>query len=155
MLTGLKNRYALEEDLEPRLEKDSFYISNFDFDNFRGFNEVYGRNMGDALMAAVAERLKNDFGEHAEIYNITSDEFTFVFKPSVSGAQATNMTQRIFEAMSGYYTIENVTVQLNVSGCTYHYLAGEYISMNSLLSKMDSVMHQAKSNGGKTVLEVR
>ena len=155
VLTGLKNRYALEEETEKRLEKESFYISNFDFDNFRSFNEMYGRNMGDAFLATVAEQLRKDYSEYAEIYNITSDEFTFVFKSSVSGAQATNLTQRIYETMSKYYTIENITVQVTVSGCTYHYLAGEFLDMNAVLSKMDSVMHQAKSNGGKTILEVR
>lgn len=154
VLTGLKNRYALEEDLGSRLESESFNIANFDFDGFRNFNEVYGRDFGDEFLSTIAEQLKAQFSEIAEIYNITSDEFTFVFQPSVTGNQVMGMAQRIAEVMSASYTVYNVTVQLTVSGCAYRYAAGECLSLNSLLSKMDGVMHTVKNNGGNAVLEV-
>lgn len=153
VLTGLKNRYALEEDLVKRLPKDDFHIANFDFDNFRSFNETYGRNFGDEFLALVAEQLKNEFSKYADIYNITSDEFTFVFKSTISGSQASHIVQKIQEVMTKSYTVCNVTVHLNVSGCTYHYIAGEYSSINSLLSKMDGVKRAAKNNGGNIILE--
>ncbi len=153
VLTGLKNRYALEEDLVKRLPKDDFHIANFDFDNFRSFNETYGRNFGDEFLAIVAEQLKNEFSKYADIYNITSDEFTFVFKSTISGSQASHIVQKIQEVMTKSYTVCNVTVHLNVSGCTYHYIAGEYSSINSLLSKMDGVKRAAKNNGGNIILE--
>ena len=153
VLTGLKNRYALEEDLVKRLPKDDFHIANFDFDNFRSFNETYGRNFGDEFLSIVAEQLKNEFSKFADIYNITSDEFTFVFKPGISRAQASHIVQKIQEVMTKNYTVCNVTVHLSVSGCTYNYAAGEYSSINSLLSKMDSVKRAAKNHGGNIVLE--
>lgn len=154
VLTGLKNRYALEEDLGTRLESENLFLVNFDYDNFRNFNEVYGRDFGDEFLSMVSERLKNEFSEYAEIYNITSDEFAFVFKPEISGTQADGYAQKIKEVLSASYTVYNVTVQLTVSGCTYRYNAGECLSLNSLLSKMDGVMHTAKNNGGNTILEV-
>lgn len=154
VLTDMKNRYALEEDIAPRLESENLFLVNFDYDNFRNFNEVYGRDFGDAFLSMVAERLKEEFSDYAEIYNITSDEFAFVFKPEISGAQADAYAQKIKEVLSANYTVSNVTVQLTVSGCTYRYNAGECLTLNSLLSKMDGVMHTAKNNGGNTILEV-
>ena len=77
-----------------------------------------------------------------------------MFQPSVTGNQVMGMAQRIAEVMSASYTVYNVTVQLTVSGCAYRYAAGECLSLNSLLSKMDGVMHTVKNNGGNAVLEV-
>ena len=153
ILTGLKNRYALEEDLSKRLESDNFHISNFDYDNFRNFNEVYGRNFGDEFISAVAERLKDEFSKYADIYNLACDEFTFVFKSNISEAQALHISQKISEVLTSNYTVNNVTVHLNVSGCTYHYLAGEYKDINSLIGKLDSAMHAAKSSANKVIFE--
>lgn len=154
VLTNLKNRYALDDDLDERLAKENFHISNFDFDNFRSLNESYGRNFGDAFLSTIAEKLKNTFGKYAEIYNITSDEFAFVFKPNISQAQAVSMTQHIFELLSNVHIINGTAVQLPVSGCSYHYLAGECANLNVLLNKMDAAMHEAKSHGGRAVVEV-
>lgn len=154
VLTGLKNRYALEEDVGSRLEGENFNLCNFDFDNFRNFNEVYGRDFGDEFLSVISERLKNEFSEYAEIYNITVDEFLFVFKENVNSTQANELTQKIFGVLTASYTVYNVTVQMTASGCSYHYIAGECMSLNSLLSKMDATMHNAKNNGGNTVLEV-
>ncbi len=153
ILTGLKNRYALEEDLSSRLETENFHIVNFDIDNFRTYNETYGRDFGDELLSTISEKLKAEFSQYAEIYNITCDEFSFVFKSDISPAQAMDITQKIAVVMSSAYTIYNITVQVTVSGCAYHYTAGECTSLNSLLLKMDNAMHAAKSNGGNTIFE--
>lgn len=153
ILTGLKNRYALEEDLSSRLETENFHIVNFDIDNFRTYNETYGRDFGDELLSTISEKLKTEFSQYAEIYNITCDEFSFVFNTSISPAQAMDLTQKIAVVMSSAYTIYNITVQVTVSGCAYHYTAGECTSLNSLLLKMDNAMHAAKSNGGNTIFE--
>ena len=152
ILTGMKNRYALEEDLSSRLQSDNFSIANFDFDHFRNFCEMYGRDFGDSFLSVIAERLKNDFAGSAEIYNIGNDEFTFLFDCGLGVAQINDLTQKIADTMSSYYTISNVTAQLSVSGCLYHFSAGDYTTAGSLISKLDSTMRVAKNNGGNTIL---
>ncbi len=154
ILTGMKNRYSLEEDLGARLGFDNFYIANFEYDNFRYFTEVYGRDFGDEFISLVAENLKKEFAEYAEIYNITNEEFAFLFRSEVSDVQATEMLQRIAGLLSAKYVVYNIAVSITVSGCFYRYHAGECNSVNSMLSKMDSVMHIARDNGGNTILEV-
>ena len=144
LLTGMKNRYALDNDISGRLESDRFNIAVFDMDNFRIINDTYGYEFGDEYLAAIAEKLKEEFGEVAEIYNITGNEFCFLFNKEYTESQSMAFVQRIHSVMSS-------TVQLTVSGAAYHYLPGDCLNVNSLLVKLDTTMRNAKMNGGNMV----
>lgn len=154
ILTGLKNRYALENDLGDRLETDQFNIGVFDLDNFRQINDTFGYEFGDEYLAAVAEKLVQDFGEVAEIYNITGNEFCFVFKDDISDSVAQKTSQKIAETMSAPYQINSILAQLTVSGSIYHYLPNDCLNIDSLLIKLDTTLHNVKMNGGNAVYTV-
>ena len=151
LLTGMKNRYALDNDISGRLESDRFNIAVFDMDNFRIINDTYGYEFGDEYLAAIAEKLKEEFGEVAEIYNITGNEFCFVFNKEYTESQSMAFVQRIHAVMCSPFTVLNITVQLTASGAAYHYLPGDCLNVNSLLVKLDTTMRNAKMNGGNMV----
>lgn len=154
VLTGMKNRYALDNDITERLETGRFQIAVFDMDNFRSINDTYGYDFGDEYLAAVAEKLKEEFGEVAEIYNITGNEFCFVFNKNISESQAMGIAQNIQRVMSSPYEVLNLAVQLPCSGAVYHYLPGDCLNVNSLLVKLDTAMRNAKMNGGNMISTV-
>ena len=151
VLTGMKNRYALDNDVAERLESDRFNIAVFDMDNFRIINDTYGYDFGDEYLAAVSEKLKAEFSDVAEIYNITGNEFCFIFNRDITESQAMNLVQNIQAVMSSPYTVLNLSVQLTVSGAMYHYLPGDCLNVNSLLVKLDTTMRNAKMNGGNMI----
>ena len=151
VLTGMKNRYALDSDISDRLESGRFNIAVFDMDNFRSINDTYGYDFGDEYLAAVAEKLKEEFGEVAEIYNITGNEFCFVFNSSVTESQAMGIAQNIQRVMSSPYEVLNLAVQLPCSGAVYHYLPGDCLNVNSLLVKLDTALRTVKMNGGNMI----
>ena len=151
LLTGMKNRYALDNDISGRLESDRFNIAVFDMDNFRIINDTYGYEFGDEYLAAVAEKIKEEFSDVAEIYNITGNEFCFVFNKEYTESQSMAFVQKIHSVMSSPFTVLNLTVQLTVSGAAYHYLPGDCLNVNSLLVKLDTTMRNAKMNGGNMV----
>ncbi len=154
VLTGMKNRYALDNDISERLESGRFQIAVFDMDNFRSINDTYGYDFGDEYLAAVAEKLKEEFGDVAEIYNITGNEFCFVFNKNISESQASGIAQNIQRVMSSPYEVLNLNVQLPCSGAVYHYLPGDCLNVNSLLVKLDTAMRNAKMNGGNMINNV-
>ena len=127
VLTGMKNRYALDNDISDRLESGRFQIAVFDMDNFR---------------------------EVAEIYNITGNEFCFVFNKNISESQAMGIAQNIQRVMSSPFEVLNLAVQLPCSGAVYHYLPGDCLNVNSLLVKLDTAMRNAKMNGGNMISTV-
>lgn len=154
VLTGMKNRYALDNDISERLESGRFQIAVFDMDNFRSINDTYGYDFGDEYLAVVAEKLKEEFGDVAEIYNITGNEFCFVFNKNISESQAAGIAQNIQRVMSSPYEVLNLNVQLPCSGALYHYLPGDCLNVNSLLVKLDTAMRNAKMNGGNMINNV-
>lgn len=154
VLTGMKNRYALDNDISDRLESGRFQIAVFDMDNFRSINDTYGYDFGDEYLASVAEKLKAEFGDVAEIYNITGNEFCFVFNKNISESQAMGIAQKIQHVMSSPYDVLNLAVQLPCSGAVYHYLPGDCLNVNSLLVKLDTAMRNAKLNGGNMISTV-
>ena len=154
ILTGMKNRYALDNDISDRLESGRFQIAVFDMDNFRSINDTYGYDFGDEYLASVAEQLKEQFSSVAEIYNITGNEFCFLFNRDVSENQAMVHAQKIQAVMSQPYDVMNLSVQLTASGAVYHYLPGDCLNVNSLLVKLDTTMRGIKMNGGNAVTSV-
>lgn len=154
ILTNMKNRYALDQDLSERLATDQFNMAVFNVDNFRSINDLYGYDFGDELLSMMAERLRERFGEHAEIYNITGNEFVFIFNRDVSDNMAMQLIDGIVQAFASPYTVSNLTVQLTVTGVHYHYLAGDCLNVNSLLVKVDNVIREAKRAGGAQVRQV-
>ncbi len=151
VLTGMKNRYALDNDVSERLESDRFNIAVFDMDNFRSINDTYGYDFGDEYLATVAEKLKDEFGNVAEIYNITGNEFCFLFNKEISESQAMGIVQNIQAVMSSPFEVLNLAVQLPCSGAVYHYLPVYCLNVNSLLVKLDTAMRSAKMNGGNMI----
>ena len=151
VLTGMKNRYALDSDVSDRLETGRFNIAVFDMDNFRSINDTSGYDFGDEYLAAVAEKLKDEFGDVAEIYNITGNEFCFLFNSSVTESQAMGIAQNIQRVMSSPYEVLNLAVQLPCSGAVYHYLPGDCLNVNSLLVKLDTALRTVKMNGGNMI----
>ena len=154
ILTGMKNRYALENDIASRLESDQFNIAVFDLDRFRQINDMFGYDFGDEYLAIVAEQLKNNFGDIAEIYNIVGNEFCFIFNADIPDSQAQRTAEKILAVMSSPYEVNRIMTQLTASGSIYHYLPNDCLNLDSLLIKMDTTLRQAKANGGNTVYKV-
>ena len=154
ILTGMKNRYALENDILPRLETDQFNIAVFDLDRFRQINDTFGYDFGDEYLASIAEQLKANFSDVAEIYNITGNEFCFIFNSNVSDSQAQRTAEGILAVMSSQYEVNRIMTQLTASGSIYHYLPNDCLNLDSLLIKMDTAVRQVKANGGNSIYKV-
>ncbi|MBR0140795.1 MAG: diguanylate cyclase [Ruminococcus sp.] len=154
ILTGMKNRYALENDIINRLESDQFNIAVFDLDRFRQINDMFGYDFGDEYLAMVAEQLKENFSDVAEIYNIVGNEFCFIFNSDLSDSQVQRTADKILAVMSSQYDVNRIMTQLTASGSIYHYLPNDCLNLDSLLIKMDTTLRQAKANGGNAIYKV-
>lgn len=154
ILTGMKNRYALEKDIGERLQSEPFNMALFDMDNFRSINDTYGYDFGDEYLVQIAEKLQKSFGEYAEIYNITGNEFFVLFNSDISKEKSINLSKNIFTAIGMAYSVGNIGIQLSVSGCAYNYLPGDCSSLDSLLVKMNNTIRNIKKNGGNSMASV-
>ena len=82
-LTGLPNRRALYEELE-RLERramregGSVLVGLVDLDGFKGINDTYGHQQGDAFLQEVSRRLASTLRSSDMLGRIGGDEFVLV-----------------------------------------------------------------------------
>ncbi len=155
ILTGMKNRYALDESLSQLIGNAQFNIAVFDIDNFRMINDMYGYEFGDEYLATVAERLKEEYSEYAEMFNISGNEFCMVFYEHVSDLQAQQLSEQIRQGIGQPTMVANIPVQTTVSSSLYHYLPSDNLDVNTLLMKMDSALHAAKRDGGNRMYQIQ
>ncbi len=79
-LTSLGNRQLLEKDLAIYEGQVARYglrscIALIDIDNFKRFNDRYGREKGDEAIVAIAERLASRSRSGDAVYRVGGDEF--------------------------------------------------------------------------------
>ncbi|MBR0484867.1 MAG: GGDEF domain-containing protein, partial [Oscillospiraceae bacterium] len=154
VLTGLKNRYALEEDLQKRLKNDDVTIAFFGFQDFHELNENYGRNFGDTFLITIADTIKEKYSDTFDIYHTDSDEFCFVLKKYGDQSEADALIPKIMKTISEPFEVSKLKIQLHAAGCVYHYKANECLDFNGLLVKIDRSLKEAKRNTHSGILEV-
>lgn len=76
-LTGAYNRLYYEEQLQ-KLDSISA-IAMFDIDHFKGINDTYGHQCGDAALRSVAEAVLNNIRNTDALIRYGGDEFLIVF----------------------------------------------------------------------------
>ena len=78
LLTGLPNRNQLLVDLKFATKPVVFYLN---IDDFSGFNEFYGSNIGDLVLIAISDILKKfQKIESYALYKLQSDKFILLFE---------------------------------------------------------------------------
>ena len=154
ILTGLKNRYALEEELQKRLKSDDVTVAFFNFDTFHELNENYGRNFGDNFLITVADTVKEKYSDTFDIYHTDADEFCFVLKKFGEQSEADSKIPQIMKTLSSPIEVTKLKVQLHVSGCVYHYKATERLDVNGFFVKVDRALKDAKKSASSGILEV-
>ncbi|MGE4267847.1 MAG: cache domain-containing protein [Deferribacterales bacterium] len=75
-LTGLGNRYKLQQDIETSKKP---CLAIMDIDRFHEINELYGMKLGDGLLSMFADRLTKDVHlKTFELYRLHSDVFAIL-----------------------------------------------------------------------------
>ena len=147
-LTDLGNRKAFGEQLSSALEQaqrqDSpLALIYLDLDRFKEVNDRFGHDIGDALLQAIAERMRNTLRQPDYLYRLGGDEFTLLM-PDSDGASAQILAGRLLATLSHPFElsgnkIDFVTPSIGIALYPEH--AG---SATELIKAADQAMYQAK-----------
>jgi diguanylate cyclase (GGDEF)-like protein len=78
-LSGLANRRRLMSDLDEALASATVEsgrtLAFFDLDGFKAYNDAFGHNAGDALLARLGRDLAKSVSDAGEAYRLGGDEF--------------------------------------------------------------------------------
>jgi len=148
-LTGLANRAALIAELEAALRnrrrrpERSFAVHFVDLDHFKEVNDRLGHLAGDAVLKAVAHRLRQATRGDDLVARLGGDEMVVLQKHVTSGAAAKILATRIIEALSRPMAVAGTQVELGASiGVAMAEPAAE--TAEQILSRADRAMYRAK-----------
>ena len=154
ILTGLRNRYALEQYLSELLASRQFYIGVFDIDNFRQINDQYGYEYGDEYLIAISDRLKAKFSDSVDIFQVHGNEICMIFNDDASDMQVKMMAEQVRQSMGSNTQVSGMLLSSGVSAALYHVLPSESKDVGALLRKLDTALHAAKADGGNRMYYV-
>ncbi len=93
-LTGLANRTMFQERLDQafRVSERGVAVLWIDLDHFKEVNDIFGHDVGDEMLVAVADRLRGVIRETDDIARMGGDEFAVVL-PNVVEDEAQNVAR--------------------------------------------------------------
>jgi diguanylate cyclase (GGDEF)-like protein len=160
-LTGIPNRQAFLETLEAELVRSrkgnkKFAVLFMDLDAFKRINDTLGHDVGDHLLKAVSERLRettrpSDLVSRTELggnnlARLGGDEFTILIPDLERVENALNVAHRVKEAMRRPFLLGAHEIFVTASiGISLYPEDGE--DCNSLLKYADTAMYHAKNCG--------
>ncbi|MGI9409862.1 MAG: putative bifunctional diguanylate cyclase/phosphodiesterase [Hyphomicrobiaceae bacterium] len=149
-LTGLANRLHLLERLEKMLAgrrtPNDFTVFCLDLDHFKHVNDTLGHHIGDTLLRAVADRLRDTVRDSDLVARTGGDEFIIVQPSTGSTQSATALAARIIEVVGAPYHLFGHHVDIGVSvGIA---LSGDETSdAGELIKQADLALYRAKEEG--------
>ncbi|MBA4116185.1 MAG: EAL domain-containing protein [Rubrobacter sp.] len=150
-LTGLPNRALFLDRLEHALaragrHRESVAVLFVDLDNFKVVNDSLGHEAGDALLVAVAERLREILRPEDTLARLSGDEFTVLLEDVEGTSDATVVAERIAVALRDPFVLEGQEAFVTASiGTAFGGSSQE--SPGALLRNADLAMYRAKETG--------
>ncbi|WP_214829194.1 putative bifunctional diguanylate cyclase/phosphodiesterase [Exiguobacterium algae] len=143
-LTGLHNRYALQEQIEQLMEEGRTFTLMFsDLDGFKDINDQFGHHMGDQLLQHIGKRLRSALLPNEYAGRLGGDEFIVVAEHGDVEILTERLRRLVYRPpyyMAG--TLVEVHASIGIVRFPEH---GK--TLKHLLSNADLAMYRAKDKG--------
>jgi diguanylate cyclase (GGDEF)-like protein len=151
-LTDLANRVLFREKMEDALARlrrrnEAFSVFVFDLDLFKAVNDSLGHPVGDALLKAVAHRLRETVRESDTVGRLGGDEFAILQTVEVDQKEAAIvLATRLLKAVCAPYDIDGHQIVIGIS-IGIALAPGHGTDADELLKNADLALYRAKSEG--------
>lgn len=155
-LTGLNNRKWINETLPKLIErtkksKKPFSVGMIDIDHFKSFNDTYGHQAGDFVLASAAKIYKDNIRPTDFSARYGGEEFTLIF-PDQTAEEAKNAAERVRKALAALSLTTPTGIklpQITISiGIAEHH---KNETVEELIERADKALYEAKESGRNRV----
>lgn len=148
-LTGLPNRRVIESGIDEiarhAQEEDRFALAFLDLDGFKQINDYYGHAIGDALLAAFAQRIGFYLRPSDMLARISGDEFLLLLSPIRDQQEVYAYFEAVLQKLKAPYVLDGTEVFGSASvGIALYPEHGS--SYEALRQNADIAMYRAKSD---------
>ena len=155
-LTGLANRVGFEQHLsdamaESRKTRQPLAVMYLDIDHFKRINDTHGHAAGDALLLALAQRLKGSLRKTDLVARLGGDEFVAVMERMHDPRVAARLAHEALQAIRRPFVLADVGIALSVTasiGIAF-FDCGE-MPAGQLVANADAMLYDAKKRGRDT-----
>lgn len=116
-LTGLKNRFAFHE-AEAALREDpnaKCTIIQFDVNNLKKVNDIYGHAEGDKHLSNAARVIRESIGQMGDCYRTGGDEFIAIISEQYDRSDAQRAIRQMEQLLTEYNDQEHPPVVLDIA----------------------------------------
>ena len=149
-LTMLPNRMVFRERIELAVAHADRAVTAavmcLDLDHFKKVNDTLGHPTGDLLLRAVAERLSACVRQVDSVARFGGDEFAVIQVGPERAQDVAILAERIIEALSLPYEIDNHRVNISAS-IGIAMIPADGSDADTLLKNADIAMYRAKAGG--------
>ena len=154
VLTGLANRVQFRERLNDLLLQsratDPVAILLVDLDRFKAVNDTLGHPIGDKLLCAAAQRLRQFVRQNDLVARLGGDEFAIIQTGASQPAAAKSLADRLVHGFAEPFEIGDDQVQVGASvGVALS--PDDGVDPDELLKRADLALYDAKSTGRGTL----
>jgi diguanylate cyclase (GGDEF)-like protein/PAS domain S-box-containing protein len=151
LLTDLPNRVLLADRLSQAMlqcqpRKRSVAVAYLDLDGFKTVNDSYGHDMGDKLLVALSQRIKEALGQGDTLARVGGDEFIAVMVDLENIKDNNLVLEKLLKAAADPVTVGDTVLHVTASiGVTLYPQDGA--DTDQLIRHADQAMYIAKQAG--------
>ncbi|MFP5402580.1 MAG: EAL domain-containing protein [Gammaproteobacteria bacterium] len=151
-LTDLPNRLLVQSRLEHAIDQARRHRSRvgvlfLDLDRFKNVNDSLGHPVGDALIKAVATRLRGGLRDEDTVARMGEDEFLVVIEDLESADAAASVASKLTRLVQEPFQVgdgQEVIVSASIGVSLY---PDDGDSATGLIQHADAALYQAKARG--------
>jgi diguanylate cyclase (GGDEF)-like protein/PAS domain S-box-containing protein len=150
-LTQLLNRSGFEDSARQRLaeaqaRRHQLALFYLDLDRFKPVNDTHGHPTGDALLKAVAQRLRHALRPSDLVARLGGDEFVVLLGPVSRLADAATVADKLVHAIATPFHVGELQLEIGVS-IGLCVAPAEAATLDALVAAADTHLYEAKRAG--------
>lgn len=156
LLTGLRSRVGMEEDIKSELNRferthKPFCLAIMDIDHFKSVNDTYGHDAGDQVLATAADIVSQQTRSFDDVYRLGGEEFLICLKEADS-KEALHTLDRLRTSLAAAPIVLEHHKPLYITASFGFTEAGPGKTVDGMLHEADQALYKAK-RGGRNRIE--
>ena len=156
VLTGLRSRLGMEEDLERERDRfvrggKPFCLVIMDIDHFKKVNDTHGHDAGDQILAGVADHISRNLRPFDDAYRLGGEEFLLCLKETdeTGGLVALERVRQTLAEQP--FPLADGT-SLNITASFGLISSQRNCAIDVMLARADQALYRAKKDGRNRVI---
>jgi len=150
-LTGLGNRYLLDQRLETEIQQtlnaeNHFAVIFVDLDEFKSINDTMGHHVGDRVIQEAAMRIVRQIRRHDEAIRLGEDEFVVIVSNLHHPSEGLLVAEKILKSFAEPVVIEDHQFVIGASIGVAKF-PGDGTTSHEILGAADNALYEAKRCG--------